>query len=410
MLPGCPGGAANIEGRMARIGLPRTLRGSMHVLFLPKWYPGLKDPQLGDFLRKQALATARYVRISVLHIEAIDQPLTPEQVVLEDDGAWELTVRYTASTSAFRPWRRMVNFSRYLRAGRAGWKRLVRERGKPQLIHAYILVRPVLLAYILWRKHRVPYLLSEQSSVYLDGTYAAKHPAHRALCRYLASRARCVTAVSAWLGDALKAHGLCDSYTVVPNVIPGIDRPLPAAGHTGAFLMVADLVDRIKNVSGVLRALATARLRDPRLRLTLIGDGPDRRMLEDLTDQMGLQQHVRFLGRLPNHEVLDHMAHAFAVVVNSHVETFSVVTGEALAQGKPVVATRCGGPQAFVTDQNGLLIPPGDDAALCDAMLTLCANADRYDPAVIRRSVSASFSTEAVGRAFQMVYERALHA
>lgn len=380
----------------------------MHVLFLPKWYPGLKDPQLGDFLRKQALATAAFARISVVHLEPISSEAVPPADVHTGDGAWELTLRYRSSASTFLPWRKAINSIRYLRAGQQAWRRVIEERGRPDLIHAYILLRPVLLAWWIGRRAGVPYLVSEQSSEFITGAYARRGRVYHAISRFLVRRARAITAVSARLGEALKQRGLCEQYHVVPNVVPGTDRLLPPAGQPGAFLMVADLVDGIKNVSGVLRALASARSNDDRLRLTIIGDGPDRAMLERLTDELGLRDAVTFLGRMANNDVLDRMAATFAVIVNSNVETFSVVTGESLAQGKPVIATRCGGPQAFITPVNGILIEPRADAALAEAMLQLTRDADRYAPTDVRATVSDRFSPDAVGRAFHAIYQSAL--
>ena len=381
----------------------------MHVLFLPKWYPGRADPQLGDFLRKQALAAATMVRMSVLHVEPMTEPGAGDMLTLNTaDGAWELHLRYKASSIRFMPARKLVNLFRYWRTMRNGWDQTVKERGLPDLIHAYILVRPVLFAWWMGARKRIPYLISEQSSEYLDGTWTSKSALFHGLNRFLFKRAKAVTAVSAWLGDRLVELGLCRSYTVVPNVIPGLDRPLPAPGPAGHFLVVADLVDRTKNVSGVLRALAEAAKQDTRLRLSVIGDGADRAMLEAKVTELALQDRVTFLGRLPNAEVLDHVARAFAMVVNSNVETFSVVTGEALAQGKPVIATRCGGPVAFITPENGILIEPRNDKALCEAMLKLMASSVEYDPQRIRTSVSERFDPNAVGNAFLHVYQRIL--
>jgi glycosyltransferase involved in cell wall biosynthesis len=382
----------------------------MHVVFLPKWYPGRGDPQLGDFLRKQAMATGRMVQVSVmapLPLRGADA--WDGQEVDTADGIWELRCYYQASEHPLAAVRKAINLQRYRRAVNAGWDRLVREQGLPDLAHVHILLRPALVARWLERRHGIPYLVSEQSSGFLDGTFARKSSAYRALTRQLTRQARAVTAVSPWLGEALVRHRLCERFTVVPNVVPGLERPLPPPGPAGQFLMVADLVDRTKNVSGVLRALAEAHRSEARLRLTIIGDGPDRAELEKLAHDLDLGNSVVFLGRLPNHAVLDHMAHVGAVVINSNVETFSVVTGEALAQGKPVVATRCGGPEAFITPANGLLIPVGDDRALASAMLQITAGHARYVPHTIRDSVSDRYGPEAVGRAFVGLYETVLH-
>lgn len=381
----------------------------MHVLLLPKWYPGRNDPQLGDFIRKQALAAGAFVRMSVLHVEGVrGLPVGSEEELQESATAWELVVRYRANDHGFTPWRKAVNLIRFWRASQRGWERVRVERGKPDLLHAYILIRPALVAWWLSQKNGVPYVVAEQSSEYMDGTFARKDLFTRAITRFLCKRSVKVLAVSKHLGEALKDHGVCERYTVVPNVIPGLERPLPVPGQPGRFLMVADLVDRIKNVSGALRALADARKTDGRLNLTIIGDGPDRRQLEQIVHHLGLVSHVQFLGRLPNTLVLDHMASAFAVLVNSRVETFSVVTGEALAQGKPVIATRCGGPEAFITPENGLLIAPGDDAALAAAMLAVTREAVNWDPEAIRRTVGDRFGPTAVGRALRDAYRSAL--
>lgn len=382
----------------------------MHVLFIPKWYPGRNDPQLGDFLRKQAAAVATYVRLSVLFIAPdVNARKRYEEELTEAEGLWELRVHYRASTHAFRPFRKGINFLRYWRAAMRGYRRVREQRGKPDLTHAYILVRPALVAWWLKQRWGIPYLVSEQSSEYLDGTYAGKSAVVKGVHRALFRAASGVSVVSAWLGDALVNAGLCTDPDIVPNVVPGLDRPLPPPGPPGDFLMVADLVDRTKNISGVLRALTVARNGDPRIRLTVIGDGPDRAELQSLAQELGTNGSVTFLGRLPNAEVLDHMGNAGAVVVNSRVETFSVVTGEALAQGKPVIASRCGGPVAFINDRNGILIDVGDDHALSLAMLSI-ANAEAgYSAQEIRAGVSDRFSPKAVGKALAAIYERIHH-
>lgn len=381
----------------------------MHVLLLPKWYPGRNDPQLGDFIRKQALAAGAFVRMSVLHVEGVrGLPERMESELQMSEAAWELVVRYRASDHWFTPLRKSINLLRYWRASLRGWNRVLADRGMPDLLHAYILIRPALFAWWLSLRLGVPFIVAEQSSEYLDGTYVRKNPFTRAITRFLFKRSVKVLSVSTHLGEALMGHGLCERYTVVPNVIPGLERPLPLKSEPGRFLMVADLVDRIKNVSGVLRALAEARRTDGRLGLAIIGDGPDRIELEQIVHDLGLVSHVHFHGRLPNQQVIDHMAVAFAVVVNSRVETFSVVTGEALAQGKPVIATRCGGPEAFITPANGLLIAPDDDAALAAAMTALTRDAKNWDPATIRRTVGERFGPQAIGSALNDAYRSAL--
>ncbi|MBL7985073.1 MAG: glycosyltransferase, partial [Flavobacteriales bacterium] len=329
-----------------------------------------------------------------------------QQELTEDDGPWELRCYYRPSTAKSDLVRRVSNLIRYLRSTRKGLQRLASERGKPDLTHVHILVRPALVAWWLGVWQRIPFLLSEQSSEYLDGTWVAKSAVFKAANIFLFRRAKAVTAVSSHLGDALQQLGLCARYEVVPNTVPGIDRPLPPAGPVDRFMMVADLVDRTKNVSGVLQAIRNAKDHGHLLHLQVIGDGPDGDRLKRMATELGIDTQVMWLGRLPNARVLEHMADTGTVIINSNVETFSVVTGEALASGKPVIATRCGGPAAFITPTNGVLIEPRDTAALTGAMIDRATGVTSYDPALVRASVSDRFSPDAVGAAFLTIYQR----
>ena len=331
-----------------------------------------------------------------------------EQELQLEDGAWELRCYYRPSTAAFKPLRKLINLRRFWRASWNGIRRAIQERGTPDLTHVHILVRPALVAWWLKKMRGVPFILSEQSSEYLDGTWDGKSALFKAINRFLFHRAAAVTAVSTHLGEGLKRHGLCTRYEVVPNTVPGMDRPLPPSGPSGQFMMVADLVDKTKNVSGVLRALKAGRDQGHDLRLDVIGDGTDMEILRHLSKNLGLNGSVRWLGRMSNAEVLTKMAATGTVIINSNVETFSVVTGEALALGKAVIATRCGGPVAFITEENGVLIEPRDDDALKVAMISRATEQRSYDAANIRRSINERFSAKAVGERFVAIYQRVI--
>lgn len=381
----------------------------MHVLVLPKWYPGRPDPQLGDFIRKQMLAVAEQYKVSVIYPCPVkDLPTAYEEVLDESAGAWELRCYYRPSSLNSAPLRKAVNSFIYRRTFRKGIDRLLGERGLPDLVHAHILTRPVWMAWRLSRKWGVPFIASEQSSVHLDGTWQRKSPMAKAIDRFLFKQAAALTAVSPHLAEALTKAGLGKAHAIVPNVVPGMDRALPPSGPSGHFMMVADLVDRTKNVSGVLHALAATHAQGHEFRLEVIGDGPDREMLHALADRLGIGPHVRWHGRLAHADVLPAMASTGTVIINSNFETFSVVTGEALASGKPVIATRCGGPEAFITPQNGMLTPVADHGALAQAMVRMAKDHENYAPAAVRESVSQRFSPKAVAEGFDAVYQKAL--
>ncbi len=108
----------------------------------------------------------------------------------------------------------------------------------------------------------------------------------------------------------------------------------------------------------------------------LIGDGPDRKMLEGMCVQKGLQDKVIFLGHQvnphPYYRVLD------LVVMPSLSEGLPNVPLEALAHQKAIIATSVGGTPEIIQDgRNGILVKPGDPNALAGGILSLLGNSEK---------------------------------
>jgi D-inositol-3-phosphate glycosyltransferase len=169
-------------------------------------------------------------------------------------------------------------------------------------------------------------------------------------------------------------------YPITPRVVfNGIDtqffrrRPadttlrarLGLAPDTRLILYVGRL-QRWKGVDLIIRALAQL----PQAALLIAGSGDDRARLETLTGELGLNGRVRFLGSVPRDDlpVLYSTADLLAAASTAS-ETFGIGPVEAQACGLPVVASRFGGfPEAIADGVSGLLVTPGDVAALAAAI------------------------------------------
>ncbi len=106
----------------------------------------------------------------------------------------------------------------------------------------------------------------------------------------------------------------------------------------------------------LLDAVHIARRDGADVTLDIIGDGPDRAALEARSAQLGLAGAVRFLGPLPRAALYERMATAHAVVVPSRREGLGLVAVEALALGRPVIASHVGGLPEVVTAGTGMLV------------------------------------------------------
>ncbi len=142
-------------------------------------------------------------------------------------------------------------------------------------------------------------------------------------------------------------------------------------------------VGRLAGVKGVpvlLKALQSVLVQHPELRVTLIGDGPERRSLETLATEMGLSQCTNFVGYKSQSEVADTLAETDIFVLPSFAEGVPVVLMEAMAASVPVITTHVAGIPELVRDgTHGILTHPGDTASLAHAIKTLLDNPDRAE-------------------------------
>jgi glycosyltransferase involved in cell wall biosynthesis len=193
------------------------------------------------------------------------------------------------------------------------------------------------------------------------------HTALRALRDFTVRRAAHVVCPSAFLRRLAVEWGTSAArVTVLPNPLPA---QLPLAPRTelrasfdvdGVVLAFAGRIGAQKALDVLLDALEDVR----GVTLLVAGDGDQRAALAHRAGP-----HARFLGPLPRRRVLELFAAADASVLPSLWENFPHTLVEALGVGTPVIATRVGGVPEVVEDGvNGLLVPPGDRAALADAI------------------------------------------
>lgn len=154
--------------------------------------------------------------------------------------------------------------------------------------------------------------------------------------------------------------------------VPGT-RSLPPDGRP-SILAVGRLVPK-KGLPHLLEAAAILRDQGRECELTIVGDGPDRTMLEQMTGRLGLTDRVRFLGSRSPREVREYYAKATVVVLPSKVlengdrDGVPNVLVEAMAMGVPVVSTRVSAiPELIHDGRTGLLAEPGSSESLAAAI------------------------------------------
>ena len=365
------------------------------------------DQQLAVFIRKHASAAAIYCDVAVLCI--LSDPKQKEMIEFEERNEYNvksLVVYFKKYSSILRFIDPIVNLFRYLHATKEGLERMRDTFGNHDVTHAYIMLRPALTAYWLRYATGKPFVISEQWSGYATGKFNKLSFNTKVLSRWVFKKANAVTAVSAFLKNKMIECGLNNkNFEITNNVIekfPKTTSPLPQNDKI-KILVVADLKDEIKNISGIIRAMND--IKSPDTELHIIGHGDDERMLKNLANELNLLGKVVFFhGVKLNEEVFQYLHACDFLVMNSRFETFSLICAEALSCGKPVIATRCGGPQEYVTKEAGILIEPDSPEELKRAMITMIESYRGYNPETLKNIVSSSLSLEKIGATFHSIY------
>jgi glycosyltransferase involved in cell wall biosynthesis len=165
----------------------------------------------------------------------------------------------------------------------------------------------------------------------------------------------------------------------------------------------------IKNLAMMLDAIARVRRELPDTVLVLVGEGPQQAALAARARQLGLDDAVRFVGYVPQHDTAAWYRAADVFALSSDFDNSPNVVLEAMACGLPVVATDVGGLREYVTAPvNGLLTAKGDADAFARALLELLRDRDRRVAIGTqnRRDAVSRFSWAASASRMRDVYAR----
>jgi glycosyltransferase involved in cell wall biosynthesis len=290
----------------------------MKILLVSQMYPGREDPDLGAFVLGLELA---------LRARGHDVALA----VLDRRAGGK---------------RRWIELARRARRGAV--------RFRPDVVYAHFLVPTGALAVLA--APRTPLVATAHGQ---DVANVGTVPGVRLATRAVVRRAAAVIAVSDYLRRRLE-ETVPEARGKVEVIDSGVDlerfEVTPAPAPPTRYLCIGSLTER-KNVV----RLANAFSRVGEGTLTYVGDGPLRAQLEG-------RPGVSIAGPVPHDRLPAILADARVVCQPSLVEPFGQAVLEALACGRPVVATRVGGPGEFVPSGAGVLVDPEDERAIADAL------------------------------------------
>jgi glycosyltransferase involved in cell wall biosynthesis len=260
------------------------------------------------------------------------------------------------------------------------------------------------------RRSRAVHVYNEHTPLTPTGRLLPPRPHQRALTRLVARAVDEVVAVTQRQVAPLQALGYPQRrIAVVPNGVFARDleavQPSPELDGDGLTVLCVAGLRPEKRVDLFIDAIGAARRRNPAVRGYVAGEGRERERLQPLAEQNG----VTLLGA--RRDVLELTAAADAMCLPSEAEAMPMSILEAMALGRPVIATDVGGTRDLVRDgETGHLVAAGDAAAITRAVLGLAANPKRADEmgATGRRLQREHFTGEAMVEGYARAFEEAV--
>ena len=291
------------------------------------------------------------------------------------------------------------------------WKTLQREGWMPDVVQLNVIQKQGLLALWLKKHMHIPYIIVEHWSGYLpeNGQFMQLPRLKRKLYQHVAREASMILTVSDRHAEAMKACGIQnDHWGRINNVVDDfffIENQKAKNKNHKTLLHVSCFDERAKNVKGLLRAAKMLSEKRQDWQLVLVGTGVDYEEIRSYANELHIPSELTlWKGELTPQQVAEEFDKADIFVLPSHYENAPVVISESLAKGVPVISTRVGGIPEMVNEDCGLLVTPGDDDELVEALETMLDHYQEYDCEQIRQ-YGQQYSFATVGKRLKTFYE-----
>ena len=378
----------------------------MNVLFVTRGYPQTHNNNMGIFEKDQAMALVKAghrVAYGVVDIRSIRRRRKFGYNHFTDENGIEV---FEMNWPIGPIPRNLIEYFRQ-EALMTLYHHILESFGRPDIIHSHFLNYGV-IAVKLSKKENLPLVVTEHSS-YMNKTSLPCSVKKRAVKTYSACDS--IIAVSTPLAENIKkATGF--NCTVVHNIAYISDdiKTLykSSENEQKLFVSAGNLLIR-KGFDILIKAFKKATQKDNNIKLLILGDGPELKNLKTIVSEIGISDKVIFYGSYRKEDLPELFKDANAFVLASRYETFGVVFIEAMIMGLPVIATKCGGPEDFVNESNGLMVDVDDVDGLANAIEEMASKWSEYDRDKIAAFAKENFSPEVIAAEISDVYKDILN-
>jgi teichuronic acid biosynthesis glycosyltransferase TuaC len=344
-------------------------RRPLHVLTLTPFYPSRNDDASGRFVSEPL---AWLAKVGVRNTVFAMRPLYRRRHHASDSVVSADWLRHFALPGAFGvPIAGVFVFARIV-----GRVRALHGLEPIDLIHAHASLPCGHAAMLLSHELDIPYVVSVHS---LD-TLSPEQATGRALawCRRISRRVYASSRRVICVSERVREHVLegigssCRTSVVYNGVDPEVFSPGGDPASESLLILSGGTLLSSEGQETLVRAASSLISEFPTLRWEFIGHGPERSRLYNLAQQLGVDEHVRFLGYQSRQQIAEAMRRCSLFALPSRCEGLGDVYLEAMSTGKPVIGCRGQGIAEIIQHgSNGFLVGPDNEKELTLAITML---------------------------------------
>lgn len=374
----------------------------INLLILPSLFPTSKADIKGIFTLDYAWCVLPYCNVSVFTLEFSNQSRPPS---IETWNGVKIHRHYITGNKGSNPISKALAYQRWFKIGASI---IAKEFSGIDLIHVHGSPLYGNMARRVFLSKKIPYLITEHTGPFtkISGNLLNRLFAQKAWKN--ASKLLTVSQDLAQqiLNSGMKPPPLEVSFNPVDTrTFAFAKKNSPSAPHTFTF---AGRLEAYKGGLKTVKAFEKSGLKGAGWQLNIIGDGPERQVIEEFIANHKLEDRVKMLGSMTKKEMAEIYNRSDVFVFPSEHETFGLVIAEAMSCGLPAIVGNETAPKEIIAPGTGITVSPFSIDEISKAMIDMSKSFHEYDPQQISEHIESKFGFDAFGKKLYSTYKEIL--